>query len=162
MSGVTQYPVSTDKIPKLHYLHLIQQRGDGCICSKQYADSNLDRQLHFLLWWAELIVLESWLSSSVEAIGYCFFYGYLEMDKRSLGVGSNTEGSCFVKLKSPAASSPYRARAEWTLPSHFLIQYDTKTCVCVFCLLKTPQLGFSCWLQHWAPSATSYLHQTWL
>lgn len=147
---------------KLHYLHLIQHRGDGGICYKQYAEGNLERQLQFLLWWAKLIILESWLSYSVEAIGYCFFYGYLEMDKLSLGESNNTEGRCFVKLKSPVASSPYRARAEWTLPSHFLIQYDTKTCVCVFCLLKALHLGFSCWLQHWVPSATSSLQQTWL
>lgn len=57
-------------------------------------------------------MLESWLSSSVEAIGYCFFYGYLEIDKLSLGESNNTEGRRFVNIKSPAAFSPYRAWAE--------------------------------------------------
>lgn len=49
-----------DKIPNLQYLHLIHLRGDGGINSKQYVGSNF---LNFLLWWAELIGLETWLSS---------------------------------------------------------------------------------------------------
>lgn len=95
-----------DKIPNLQYLHLIHLRGDGGIDSKQYVGSNF---LNFLLWWAELIGLETWLSSPL-LDNPCFMA--LEMEKPSLGGVNNTEDSCFLKLKSPAASSLYRVWAE--------------------------------------------------